>query len=244
MAIVRARRKTNFTIIGNTGLKDKRLSLKAKGLLAYMLSLPDDWKFYETELIEHSTDKRDSVRTGLQELEKLGYLVRIQTRAERGKFGQKDWQVSDEPNLTTFSPKTDFPSTDNPTSGYPISENPTLQSTNELSTNELSTNKNLHRDSHDINPPYKEIIDYLNQNAGTRYRASSSVTKRLINARYHDGFKIEDFKKVIDNKVNEWKKTQLEKYIRPQTLFGTKFESYLNQKGIKNVVQPTYPDIF
>jgi len=45
MAIVRAKRKTNFTIIGNTGLKDKRLSLKAKGLLAYMLSLPDDWKF-------------------------------------------------------------------------------------------------------------------------------------------------------------------------------------------------------
>lgn len=139
MAIVRARRKTNFTIIGNTGLKDKRLSLKAKGLLAYMLSLPDDWKFYETELIEHSTDKRDSVRTGLQELEKLGYLVRIQTRAERGKFGKKDWQVSDEPNLTTISPQTDFPSTDNPTSDKPISDNPTLLSTDEPSTDEQNT---------------------------------------------------------------------------------------------------------
>ncbi|WP_363472811.1 helix-turn-helix domain-containing protein [Companilactobacillus musae] len=140
MAILRARRKTNFTIIGNTGLKDKRLSLKAKGLLAYMLSLPDDWKFYETELIEHSTDKRDSVRTGLQELEKLGYLVRIQTRAERGKFGQKDWQVSDEPSLTTVSPQTDFPSTDNPTSDKPISDNPTLLSTNEPITNKQNTN--------------------------------------------------------------------------------------------------------
>ena len=140
MAIVRAKRKTNFTIIGNTGLKDKRLSLKAKGLLAYMLSLPDDWKFYETELIEHSTDKRDSVRSGLKELEKLGYLVRLQTRAERGKFGQKDWQVFDEPNLTPISPQTDFPSTDNPTSAKPISDNPTLQSTNELITNKQNTN--------------------------------------------------------------------------------------------------------
>jgi len=244
MAIVRAKRKTNFTIIGNTGLKDKRLSLKAKGLLAYMLSLPDDWKFYETELIEHSTDKRDSVRSGLKELEKLGYLVRLQTRVERGKFGQRDWQISDEPNLTPISPQTDFPSTDNPTSDNPISENPTLLSTNELSTNELSTDKTLGRVLPDNDIPYKEIIDYLNEKAGTKYHATSSATKRLINGRIHDGFELKDFKLVIDKKVSEWKNTSMNKYLRPQTLFGTKFESYLNQKGIKSMVQPTYPDLF
>ena len=237
MAIVRGKRKTNFTIIGNAGLKDKRLSLKAKGLLAYMLSLPDDWVFYETELMDHSKDGRDAIRSALKELEKSGYLIRHQKREDNGKFGQKEWSVWDEPT-------TENPTTVNQISENPTAENPTLLSTNEPSTNELNTNKDLRRDSHDINPPYKEIIDYLNQKAGTRYKASSSVTKRLINARYHDGFKIEDFKNVIDNKVSEWKKTQMEKYIRPQTLFGTKFESYLNQKGIKNVVQPTYPDIF
>lgn len=145
MSIVRAKRKTNFTIIGNTGLKDERLSLKAKGLLAYMLSLPDDWKFYETELIEHCTDGRDSVRKGLKELEALGYLVRFQTREDRGKFGQKDWQVSDEPNLITISPQTENPSTDNPLSENPLSDNPTLLSTNELRTNKQSTNNISHK---------------------------------------------------------------------------------------------------
>ena len=53
MAIKRVKKEMNYTIINNTGLKDKSLSLKAKGLLAYMLSLPDDWIFYETELIKH-----------------------------------------------------------------------------------------------------------------------------------------------------------------------------------------------
>jgi Transcriptional regulators len=97
MAIVRAKRKTNFTIIGNTGLKDERLSLKSKGLLAYMLSLPDDWVFYETELIAHSKDGRDAVRSALKELEKAGYLERNQIREDSGKFGQKEWKVWDEP---------------------------------------------------------------------------------------------------------------------------------------------------
>lgn len=168
MAIVRAKRKTNFTIIGNTGLKDKRLSLKAKGLLAYMLSLPDDWIFYETELIEHCTDGRDSVRKGLQELEKLGYLVRFQKREDKGKFGPKDWKVYDEPDILAIQPQTDFPSTDKPSSGNPISDNPTLQSTNEPITNKQNTNNTSHKsktyDEKDINYKlaklmYKKILE-------------------------------------------------------------------------------------
>jgi uncharacterized phage protein (TIGR02220 family) len=235
MAIVRAKRKTNFTIIGNTGLKDKRLTLKAKGLLAYMLSLPDDWIFYETELMEHSKDGRDAIRSALKELEGAGYLVRHQKREDSGKFGQKEWKVWDEP-------LTENPTSVNQISGNPTADNPTLLNTNPLSTNELSTDKTLNRDSHD-NIPYKKIIDYLNQKAGTNYRASSSATKRLINGRFHDGFKFNDFKCVIDNKVNDWKGTTMEKYIRPQTLFGTKFEGYLNQKN-KLASAPIYPDLF
>ena len=65
MAIKRAKRDTNFTMMSNVGLRDKRLSFKAKGLLAYMLSLPDDWVFYEEEITKHSTDGKQSVRTGL-----------------------------------------------------------------------------------------------------------------------------------------------------------------------------------
>lgn len=80
------------------------------------------------------------------------------------------------------------------------------------------------------NRPYKEIIEYLNSKAGTSYRASSQKTQSMINARFNDGFTLEDFKKVIDTKVSMWKGTNYEQYIRPETLFGTKFEGYLNQK--------------
>lgn len=76
----------------------------------------------------------------------------------------------------------------------------------------------------------KAIIDYLNQKAGTRYRIGSEATARHINARLNEGFTLDDFFTVIDKKVAEWKGSDMEKYLRPETLFGTKFESYLNAK--------------
>lgn len=78
---------------------------------------------------------------------------------------------------------------------------------------------------------YSSIISYLNEKAHTKYRPSSSKTKTLIKARLREGFTEDDFKKVIENKTVEWLNTDMEKYLRPETLFGTKFESYLNQKG-------------
>ena len=78
---------------------------------------------------------------------------------------------------------------------------------------------------------YSSIISYLNEKAHTKYRHSSSKTKTLIKARLNEGFTEDDFKKVIDNKTSEWIHTDMEKYLRPETLFGTKFESYLNQKS-------------
>ena len=86
----------------------------------------------------------------------------------------------------------------------------------------------------------KSIISYLNGKAGTAYRATSEKTKKLIGARINEGFMVEDFYTVIDNKVEEWGKppkpgqNDMRQYIRPVTLFGTKFESYLNQRRVSN----------
>ena len=77
---------------------------------------------------------------------------------------------------------------------------------------------------------YKTIISYLNEKAGTKYRASTAKTKTVIHARLSEGFTVEDFKTVIDKKCAEWIGTDYEKFLRPETLFGTKFEGYLNQK--------------
>lgn len=75
-----------------------------------------------------------------------------------------------------------------------------------------------------------EVVDYLNQAAGTAFRKTSKDTKKHIRARLNDGYTLDDFKVVIDHKVAEWKGTEFEKFLRPSTLFGSKFESYLNQR--------------
>ena len=73
-----------------------------------------------------------------------------------------------------------------------------------------------------------EVIEYLNAKAGTKYRVSSKVTMQHIHARIAEGFTLQDFRDVIDKKCAEWLGTEFEQYLRPATLFATKFESYLN----------------
>jgi predicted phage replisome organizer/uncharacterized phage protein (TIGR02220 family) len=81
--------------------------------------------------------------------------------------------------------------------------------------------------------PYAEIIAYLNSQSGSRYRNTDS-TRRLIHARFNEGFTKEDFFKVIDNKVRSWKGTEWEKFLRPETLFcASKFQGYLNEKPVE-----------
>lgn len=105
----------------------------------------------------------------------------------------------------------------------PITENTTETTTeinNILSFEEIEPQKDA--------IPYQEIVDYLNLKAGTSYRHSSSSTQKLIRARWNEGFRLDDFKQVIDNMTAKWKgDPKMEQYLRPQTLFGTKFESYL-----------------
>lgn len=80
---------------------------------------------------------------------------------------------------------------------------------------------------------YISIVEYLNQKAGTKYRSTSKKTQTCIHARLAEGFTEEDFKTVIDKKCADWIETEWEKFLRPETLFGTKFESYLNAKTTK-----------
>ncbi|TXR62118.1 replication protein [Bacillus sp. AY18-3] len=88
----------------------------------------------------------------------------------------------------------------------------------------------LERDK-DINKHIVEIVTYLNDTCSTSYRTSTKKTKSLIKARFNQGFTIEDFKKVIDIKASHWlTDEEYNQYLRPSTLFGTKFEEYLNQQ--------------
>nr|DAE67432.1 MAG TPA: hypothetical protein [Bacteriophage sp.]DAE79081.1 MAG TPA: hypothetical protein [Caudoviricetes sp.] len=81
---------------------------------------------------------------------------------------------------------------------------------------------------------YINIINYLNNKCNTRYRYNTPNTKKHIKARLNEGYTEQDFYTVISKKADEWLGTEQEKYLRPDTLFGTKFESYLNQQISKN----------
>lgn len=80
------------------------------------------------------------------------------------------------------------------------------------------------------NIPYVDIVYYLNEKTDKKYRHTTKSTREKIRARWNDGFRLEDFKKVIDAKVKDWKHDpEMNKYLRPETLFGNKFEGYLNE---------------
>lgn len=120
--IVRHGTERDFTILRNDAVRDGRLSWKATGLLVYVISLPDDWRLYLSDLAKRKKDGRDSTRAGLAELELAGYLSIEQVRVG-GRFVETVWHVSDVP-AAAEKPYSGFPNTVNPNS-----ENPTLQRT-------------------------------------------------------------------------------------------------------------------
>lgn len=138
MAIIRQKRKDRFSIIDNRIIEDKRLSWGARGLLEYMLSKPDDWKFHMSELITHSNkDGRDKTYSFMDELKKYGYVTRKQKRNSNGKFGNQDLVVTDQP-------LTGFPYTAKPDTDSPDTVNPTLLNTDSTNTNNTNTDINKH----------------------------------------------------------------------------------------------------
>jgi len=134
MNIIRVKKETNYTVLDNTFIQDTTLSWKEKGLMCYLLSLPDDWKINVKDLHNRSANGRDATATIINKLIEHGYIKRTQAR-DGGKFGGYDYTVHELPY--TGNPYTDTPDTDKP-----YTDNQNLPSTNVPSTDELSTNHN------------------------------------------------------------------------------------------------------
>lgn len=131
MAVLRKEKRGNFTVIDNGVFKDRSLSLKAKGLLCTMLSLPDGWSFSIVGLSKCCKDGKDSVASTLKELENAGYFKRV-PKKESGKFKGVEYVVFEQKSA-------DSPCTENPHTENPHAENPSQLNTNILKTNKLNT---------------------------------------------------------------------------------------------------------
>ena len=161
MAIIRQKRKDRFLVVDNKIIEDKRLSFKARGLLIYMLSKPDDWKFWTSELVKRSAkDGISSIRTALKELETAGYLTRKRERSSKGTFTSQDWILTDKP---TFQPQVEKPHVDKPQVEKPHVDNHTLPNTDfKPNTDIPNTNKLLADAQHS----FQEITTLWQNNWG------------------------------------------------------------------------------
>ena len=131
MAVFRVEKNHSYTVMANHHLRDERLSLKSKGLLSVILSLPDDWRISIEGMTQFSADGKDAIRSAIRELTDAGYITRAQTHSEAGTFSGYDYIVHETP---AASPSSGFPTMEKPTTGNPTTENPTLRNTEELST--------------------------------------------------------------------------------------------------------------
>ena len=145
MSTFRVNKNVNYTVMSNHHLQDKRLSLKAKGLLSYMLSLPDDWDYSLKGLTTGCRDGIDSVRSAVHELEDGGYLCRSKVRDARGRIIDYNYEVFELPQKERIekrpAPVPNSLSSENPMSGFPTLENPTQQNTNKQNTNKQNTKR-------------------------------------------------------------------------------------------------------
>ena len=122
MAVFRIEKNHGYTVMSNHHLRNKELSLKAKGLLSQMLSLPDDWDYTLAGLSHINKESIDAIRTAIWELERAGYIIRQQGRDAKGKMTAIEYTIFEKPQLP--QPMLDCPMLENPTPGKPILENP------------------------------------------------------------------------------------------------------------------------
>lgn len=170
MAVFRVEKNKGYTVMSNHHLRNKELSLKAKGLLSQMLSLPEDWDYTLAGLSLINRESIDAIRTAVWELEKAGYITRRQGRDEKGKMTAIEYTIYEQPQPPALdcpvleNPTTDKPILENPTPDNPTSENPT-QLNKEIQKTNLPNKEKLNTDVssthsipfHSLNPlPYEQ----------------------------------------------------------------------------------------
>jgi uncharacterized phage protein (TIGR02220 family) len=210
MSVFRVEKTKDYTVMSNAHLNEKKMSLKAKGLLSLMLSLPEKWDYSIAGLVAICKENETAIKSTLDELKEFGYLEVIKAMPTKENGGRISYEY------IIYERKQEGKK-----QGI---ENLGVENQVQLNTNKENTNNKIN---------YNNIVDYLNLKAKTNYRSTTPKTQTLIRARLNDGFTEDDFKKVIDNKCKEWIGTEFERYLTPETLFRpSNFEKYLNQKVI------------
>ena len=235
MAIYRIHKEDNYVIVDKAFLLNEKISLKAKGLLALLLSYPDDWQFYEAEIVQHAADKVNSLKSGLKELIENGYIVRKHAKDEKGKFKCFEYHIYEKPMLgkpvlekpMLEKPVLEKPMLEKPMLEKPVLEKPTLLN-NKDTKNKNTKNKNT-KNKNTKTTPSPELVSefkawyskYPNQ------RNEQQTMRNYINTR--NKYSAEQLMTALDNYLADIEKNNTDKrYIKYSTNFVGKEQAFVD----------------
>lgn len=229
MTVFRVHKNENYTVLSNYHFREKEMSLKAKGLLSLMLSLPDNWDYSAAGLVTLSKDGKDSVNAALKELEKFGYLKRSQAFNENGTFGGYNYEIFERPvaEVKAEKPKTEKPKADKPFTENPSTENPPQLNNKELNTKKLNTNLSI-----------TEEEERKKETTGSSYDAiiNGKIFEEDVKKSLYDFIKMRQMiKKPLSNAA-------LEMLI--DKLFKMTFDPAIQVEILQNSILNNYPDIY
>ena len=186
MPVFRVEKTNSYTVMSNHHLRNPDLTLKAKGLLSLMLSLPENWDYTLKGLSCICRENVDAIRTAVWELEKAGYITRRQGRDEKGKMTAIEYTIYEFPQPPKpKKPVLENPISDNPTTEIPVSENPTQlnkdRSTKDLLNTDVSSTYSIPFQKEAAAPPERKGNGYTNMDA---VRAYEEVIKENIEYPY------------------------------------------------------------
>ena len=246
--ITRQKRKDNFTVVNNDILQNSKLSWAAKGMLVYLLHLPDNWQINVADLWNRSKNGRDATAAIIKELIQAGYVTRTKVKGEKNLFKGYDYTVSDEPTVNGFPVDGKSVFGDSVNGNPEASKDYRKEELSEERTNDsieegieipiqlhdqIDKTKVVVHDEVKLNKQLQfvtEVVTYLNEKTKQQFKTTTKETIQFINSRVKlDGWELEDFKAVIDFKTNEWlKDDKMRQYLCPSTLFrASNAEKYL-----------------
>lgn len=213
MAILKSEVRNRFSTIPNSVIQAKDISDGDYRLLIYLYSLPDGWKINQGYLGTQLGCNRRNINAKLGRIKEAGYLDIIREKNDK-----------DVDYIYLLKEKKD-------------------ESASDVLVNDVSVD-NSYINTYKINilSTCKKIIEHLNEKSKSNFKPTTKSTQTKINARLNEGYKLDDFIDVIDKKCDEWIGTEYEKYLCPETLFGTKFEKYLNQKDVNQATREKHQE--
>ena len=235
MAVFRVEKTKNYTVMSNHHLRNKRLSLKAKGLLSLMLSLPEEWDYTTRGLAAISKEGVDAICSALKELEKHGYLTRRRLRDAHGRVGDIEYTIHEQPMTDAVLPKRDFPDQVNPILDKPKQEKPEQENPPQLNTELSNTRNNLIQKEISIHPSI-ESVQSENTVSGYRELIMDNIEYSCLVERYGEERMDEMVELILEIVFSKQKYIRIAGSEFPQKIIKSRFLK-LNSSHIEYVFQ-------